>query len=151
MPTLIHEYLGHAIEKAIEQQLDIIKGDNNELATLVQRIHNCRSTSIFLEDGARHDPDGQFRYKGFKYPPLIIEVANSQSKKDEGKHLSKLADHYIMESNGSIQTVIGISLDYWSSKKATFSIWRRSYGVDQQGQYLTADEVVVSQVRKVIP
>lgn len=150
MPTSVHEYIGLALEKAIDQQLDIIKGGNDEVAMLVRKIDNSRSTSIFLEDGARHDPDGQFRYEGFKYPPLIIEVANSQSKKDGGKNLPKLADHYIMESNGSIQTVIGIYLDYRGSKRATISIWRRSYGVDQQGQYLSAEEVVVSQVLQII-
>ena len=151
MPTLVHECLGETVEEEIRKQLERIRNGNDQVAMLVQKIHNCHSASVFLEDGARHDPDGQFRYEGFKYPPLIIEVANSQSKKDKGKELPKLADHYVTESNGSIRTVIGISLEYRGGKMAKFSIWRPKYGIDEQGQYLATDEVVVSQVRKTIP
>lgn len=61
--------------------------------------------------------------KDIQYPGLIIEIANSQSKKDMEKYISKLADQYIVESNGSIQTVIGNRLNYRATKKATISIY----------------------------
>jgi len=148
MPLCVHEHLGRAIEEAIKDQLDIVRGGNNQAATLARKIGNYGSTSIFLEDGTRRDPDGQLRYEGARWPTFIIEVANSQSKKGGGKDLSKLADQYITESSGNIQAVLGIFLDYRSTKKATLSIWRPSYGVDRQGEYLAAKETLVSQVYK---
>lgn len=148
MPLGVHEHLGRAIEKAIEEQLDIVRDGNNRAATLARKIGNYGSTSIFLEDDTRRDPGGQLRYEGARWPPFIIEIANSQSKKRGGKDLSKLADQYIIESSGNIQAVLGIFLDYRTTKKATLSIWRPSYGVDRQGEYLAAEETLVSQVCK---
>ena len=151
MPLEVHEYLGRSIERAICKQLENIGSGNDSAATLAQKIRNCGSTSIFLEDGARRDPDGQFKYRGAHYPSVIIEVTDSTSKKRKGKNLHRLADQYITESSGSIGTVIGISLDYRGTKKATLSIWHPTYGTDQQGDYLAADEAVISQVCKMIP
>lgn len=104
--------------------------------------------SIFLGDGTRRDPDGQLSYKGARRTTFIIEVANSQSKKGGGKDLSKLADQYITESSGNTQAVLGVFLDYRSTTRATLSIWRPSYGVDRQGEYLAAKETLVTQVCK---
>jgi len=148
MPLLAHDGLGCAIVNAIQVQLDILKGGNNQAATLARKIRYGGSATNFLEDGTRRDPDGQFRCEGARWPTFIIEVANSQSKEDGGKDLAKLADQYITESSGNIQAVLGIFLDYRSTKKATLSIWRPSYGVDRQGEYLAAKETLVSQVCK---
>ena len=146
MPAAVHEYLASTVEAAIGWQLEVIRGGIDEIAMHVRKIRNCRSASIFLEDNTRRDPDSQFTYDGARWPPFVIEIANSQSKKDGGKNLPKLADQYITESSGNIQTVLGICLDYRGTKKATLSIWRSNYGVDQQGEYLAADEILVSQV-----
>ena len=146
MPSDVHEGLGSSILLDIHTQLDAFRKGNNLAATLAQNIRFAASSSIFLEDGARRDPDMQFTYKAAKYPSLVVEIAYSQSSKNGGKNLSKLADQYITESNGSIRTVVGISLDYRRTKKATLSIWRPRYGLDEQGRYLAAEETVVSQV-----
>lgn len=149
MPSNVHERLGCLIRCDIFAQLDAFRKGNNLAATLAQNIRPSGSGSIFLEDGARRDPDMQFKYTGAQYPSLIVEIAYTQSRKDGGKNLMALAEQYITESSGSIQTVIGISLDYQRGKKATVSIWHPKYGLDVQGEYLAADETVISQVRKI--
>ena len=63
-----------------------------ESAKLARNIHSICSASLFLDDGSRHDPDGQFAYEGAQWPTFVIEVANSKSKKDGRKNLPKLAD-----------------------------------------------------------
>ena len=149
MPSHVHERLGCLIRRDILVQLDAFSKGNDLAATLAQNIRPSGSSSIFLEDGARRDPDMQFTYTGALYPSLIVEIAYTQSRKGGGKNLMALAEQYITESNGSIRTVIGISLDYRDTKKATLSIWHPKYGLDVQGEYLAADETVISQVRKI--
>ncbi|MCJ1387778.1 hypothetical protein MMC18_000621 [Xylographa bjoerkii] len=99
---------------------------------------------MFFEDGARHDPDKEFGYEGAQYPGVVIEIAYSQRK----KNLSKLADHYIVESCGQINIVVGIELDYKGSKSATVSLWCPTYGVDNEGRFLASDEILSEEFRK---
>ena len=145
MPSDIHERLGWLIGRNILAQLDAFAKGNNLAATIAQNTRPSGSASIYLEDGARRDPDMQLKYKGARYPSLIIEIAYTQS----GKDLTKLADQYITESSGSIRTVIGISIDYQRTKQATLSIWHPKYGLDEQGEYLAANATVMFQVRKI--
>lgn len=89
------------------------------LATLVWKVWNYGSASIFLEDNTRRDPVGQFKYDGVRRPTFLfyfIEVAYSQSRRDRGKDLPKLADQYITGTSGNIKAALGISLDYRSTK-----------------------------------
>ena len=147
-PTAVHEHLLASIRSDIFVQLDTIRKCNSSAATIARKIRPFGSADLHLEDGAKRSPDMQFGDDGAKYPGLIIEVANAQqSKKDGGgKELSKLADQYIVESSGNVRTVVGISLDYGATKKATLSVWHPKYGVDEQGKYLAAEETIISQV-----
>lgn len=149
MPTRVHERLLTLIQTDIQNQLDTIQTGNDLASTLAQKIGCDGSADLNLEDGALRSPDKEFGHKDAQYPGLIIEVANSQSKKDGGKDIPKLADQYIVESNGSTQTVIGICLDYRATKKATVSIWHPKYGVDEQGEYLAAEQTLVFEVYKI--
>ena len=49
------------IQRDIFGQLDAFYEGNNLAATLAQNIHLFGSASIFFEDGARRDPDMQFK------------------------------------------------------------------------------------------
>ena len=138
----VHEILGSYILHDISTQLDAMRSGNDSVATIAQNIIHTGSATIYFEDGGTHDPDIEFRYKSAQYPGVVIEIAYTQS----GKDLQKLADHYIVESSGNIQTVIGISVNYQGAKEATLSIWHPKYGLDEQGEYLAAEETVVSQV-----
>lgn len=147
MISPVHEILLASTEQDILAQLTIIGAGNGSAATLAQQISSLRSTTIFLQDGATHDPDTQFLYNTAEYPGVVVEIAYSQNKKDSGKDLAKLADHYIVESSGNIKMVIGIAVDYRVTKKATISIWCPRYGTDQEGEYLSTEQIVVSEVR----
>ena len=113
---------------------------------IAQNIISAESASVFLKNGGRHDSDMQFIHKGAQYPGIVTETAYSQNKKPDGKDLHRVAGDYITESSGNIQTVIGISIRYQSTKKATLSTWRPKYSLDEQGEYLATEETVVSQV-----
>jgi hypothetical protein len=56
----------------------------------------------------KHDPDTSFRYRGTRYPRVVIEVSYSQKRKD----LPHLADEDILRSNGNIRVVIGLDVEY---------------------------------------
>ena len=133
----IQVYIGESIAMEISQQLGTIRTGNNPAAVLARKIGCIGSASIFLEDNARHDPDKEFGYEGAIYPSVIIEIAYSQTK----KKLSRLADHYIVESSGQIQMVIGIELDSRGSKSATVRSWCPIYGVDDEGRFLASEEI----------
>ena len=55
-------------------------------------------------------------------PGAVIEVSHSQKRED----LPFLADHYILGSNGMIQVVIGIDVEYQkkTAVKAKVFVWR---------------------------
>lgn len=97
------------------------------------------------------DPDSQFKHENAKFPGVVIEVAFSQSQKDGGKDLGKLAEQYIVESSGNIKTVLGISVAYGSTKKAMISTWSPKHGTDEEGAYLAAEETLASKVRRSTP
>lgn len=99
-----------------------------------------------LEDDGERAPDLQFIHKDARYPGLIVEIAYLQ----EGKDLQKLADHYIVESGGTVPTVIGIDLGYGGNKRATISTWCPKLETDRDGDCLTTDQTVISQVRSPI-
>lgn len=147
MLSPIHELLLHWTQEEISSQLSTIGDGNDSAATLAQKTTCYGSTTIFLQDGATRDPDTQFLYDTARYPGVVVEVAYSQSQKDGGKDLAKLADQYIIESSGNIKMVIGIAVDYRVTKKGTISIWCPRYGIDQEGEYLATEQTVVSQVR----
>lgn len=138
MPIAIHESLKVSIVHEIRRQVDVIREGNNSAAILARDIVFNGSASILLEDGARRDPDTQFGYWGTQYPTLVVEIAYSQRI----KHLPRLADHYIVESSGRIQMVIGIKLDYRGSKTATVSVWCPLYGSDSEGRFLASEQIL---------
>ncbi len=138
MPTTIHESFGDSIGSEINRQLHMIRNGNNPAAILARKIWCIGSASIFLEDGARRDPDKEFTYEGTTCPGLVIEIAYSQRKKD----LPRLADRYIVESSGQTQMVIGIQLDYRGSKSGMVKVWCPMYGLDAEGRYLASEEML---------
>jgi len=77
---------------------------------------------------------------------VIIEVSYSQKRKD----LSKLASDYILESEASVQLVIGLDLEYGSSsKEAALFMWRPRWVTSERdgNEELVAEEVL-QEVRK---
>lgn len=143
MPTSVHEGLIQFLGSEIMGQLRKIRDTTHgSAALLLGKIESMGSTSIHLDDGVRHDPDAQFRHEDACYPGVVIEVANTQQK----KNLPRLADDYIVQSSGSIKMVIGIKVEQDKSKRATVSVWCPKFIKDQDGEYLVSEETVRSEV-----
>jgi hypothetical protein len=69
---------------------------------------------------------------------VIIEVAYSQKR----KRLGRLAEEYLLDSDASVQVVVGLDIEYGKkgSCKATLSVWRTQV-------FHTADEDELRVVR----
>jgi hypothetical protein len=80
----------------IMSQLSKIREPHDSAAVLLDKIQWMGSTSIRLQDGTRRDPDTQSWHENARYPGLVIEVANTEQR----KNLPKLADQYIFQSSG---------------------------------------------------
>jgi hypothetical protein len=89
----------------------------------------ARSTEIYfpVDDApsstkSKHEPDASFWHDDAQYPGVIIEVAYSQ----KWKRLGRLAEEYLLDSDASVQVVVGLDIEYSKkgSRKATLSVWR---------------------------
>jgi hypothetical protein len=80
---------------------------------------------------SQHEPDISFKHKDAKWPGVLIEISYSQKRKD----LSRLADNYIIGSDGNIKVVVGLDIEYRGTQTASLSIWRPQVKVsDEDGQ-----------------
>lgn len=128
-------------------QLSEFKRANDSASALAHKIFAACSATILLQDKSTHDPDFQFRYRGVRRSGVVIELADSQQTKKGRKDLARLANQYILGSNGGIQLVIGIELKTNGTKKATISTWCPKY----ESGNLVSEEVVKAEVRLGIP
>lgn len=153
MPSYVHESLTSLLSASIERQLDKFRAsDIAELALYTNDILNGGSADIRLEDGSRHQPDLQFATELSRFPGLIVEVAYSQSVKDNGKSLSRLAEKYVLQSSGNIKLVIGVTIKYDShqghplSFKGNISLWQSSIVQDSGRLFLERQTIINDEV-----
>jgi hypothetical protein len=148
MPTAIHEIVVRSVGREIIRQLDSIAERNNASGEFTRNIQDSGSTRLTFPDSdyGPHDPDGSFRHLKAQYPGVIIEVSYSQKRKD----LPRLADDYILGSDGNICAVIGLDVEY-RGKTATLSIWRPRIFINDDGsEELQAEQTVINQVCLII-
>ncbi|KAF2268619.1 hypothetical protein CC78DRAFT_609331 [Lojkania enalia] len=76
-----------------------------------------------------------------RYPGVIIEVAYSQKR----KNLERLAEDYLLDSNASVQVVIGLDIKHSrkGSRKATLLVWRTHVVCSADGNKLRVAQSVV--------
>ncbi|MCJ1461849.1 hypothetical protein MMC07_000448 [Pseudocyphellaria aurata] len=147
LPSGLHQKVGYYIKQEILRQLGTIAQSGSPSAIFAGSIESDESTTLeFLDtefrDFGPHDPDASFSHFEAECPSIILEVSNSQKRKD----LSRLADEYIVGSDARIRVVIGIDIEYKGSKKASVSIWRPQIGVNDVGvQELSALQTVTDQ------
>jgi hypothetical protein len=125
----------------IKLQLKSIQGSS---ATFAKQIRSPGSATIKFGDKGygKHDPDAQFWHPKGYYPGVVIEVSYSQKRKD----LFRLADDYILGSNGNIRVVVGLDIEY-SGKEATWSVWRPHFETNKAGEKeLVARQTVINQI-----
>ncbi|KAK3365189.1 hypothetical protein B0T24DRAFT_427658 [Lasiosphaeria ovina] len=115
----IHEAVIRRFESlAIEQLIDIRRGNDQVAADFARDIHAVGSPKI-ERDGGSHCPDGSFAHDNAAELGVILEVSYSQKRQD----LQFLTDDYILGSNGLTQVIIGIDLAY-QGKEARVIMWR---------------------------
>jgi hypothetical protein len=118
-----HEFVLGQLERKIDRQLLLIEQSDNQLAAeFAQKVRTARIPKLVLGAQGLHCPDGSWRHKNAGDPGVIIEISYSQKRKD----LPFLADDYILGSNGTIQVVIGIDVEYRKKKgmEAKVFVWR---------------------------
>jgi len=154
MPKAVHELFIARVEDAIFSQLKSIREGSGNAAAFARKVHPARSTEIhFLIENdpsikkSKHEPDASFWHEDAQYPGVIIEVAYSQKK----KRLGKLAEDYLLDSDASVQVVVGLDIEYGrkESRDATLLVWRTSVFHTAHGDELrvvkeVADEVCYS-------
>jgi hypothetical protein len=144
MPARLHETFLINIVEEIKVQLRSIQGPSAEFA---KEISSEGSTTLKFDDKeyGKHDPDAQFRHSKAQFPGVVIEVSYSQKRKD----LDRLADDCILGSDGNIQVVVGLDIEYKASKQATLSVWRPNIITNEAGEEeLVSQPIVANQVCK---
>lgn len=142
MPTTLHEEFVTIVVEEIQVQLKSIQDSS---AGFAKEIRSGGSASIKFadEEYGKHDPDAQFRHSKAQFPGIVIEVSYSQKRKD----LERLADDYILGSESDIRVVVGLDIEYKTSKKATLSVWRPNIITNEAGEKeLVAQLIVANQV-----
>lgn len=150
MPTGVHELFIDGVEDAIRSQLKTIRKGSDRTALFAQKVRPARSTEIYFRvDNAppgtksKYEPDASFWHKDARYPGVIIEVAYSQKR----KRLSRLAEDYLLDSNASVQVVVGLDIEYGKkgSRKATLSVWRTHVVSTADGDELRVVQEIVDE------
>lgn len=149
MPTGIHELFIARVEDAILSQLKAIRNGSGRKAQFAQKVQPARSTEIYIATSAlsgksKYEPDASFWHDDAQYPGVIIEVAYSQKK----KRLGRLAENYLLDSDASVRTVVGLDIEYGKkgSRKATLSVWRSRLFDTADGSELRAVEEAADEV-----
>ncbi|KAF2802115.1 uncharacterized protein BDZ99DRAFT_492279 [Mytilinidion resinicola] len=121
MPTGVHELFIDGVEDAIRSQLKAIRSGSDRAALFAQKVRPARSTEI------------SFPHDDAQYPGVIIEVAYSQKKR-----LSRLVEDYLLDSDASVQVVVGLDIEYGKegSRKATLLVWRAQIAHTTNGDEL---------------
>jgi hypothetical protein len=157
MPTAIHELFVARVEDTIFSQLKLIRDGRDNAAAFAQKVQLARSTEIYLSTDkfpsikqSKYEPDASFWHDDAQYPGVIIEIAYSQKK----KKLNRLAESYLLDSDTSVQVVIGLDIEYGmkESRKATLSVWRSRIFYTDKGDELRVvqeivDEVTITSIR----
>lgn len=154
MPTPIHEIFLTSVTENIRDQLKkITTGTSRVAADFAKNVDSKGSIALKYEvDGtqnqglsrvSRHEPDGTFKHREAQDPSIIIEISCSQKR----KALTDLAEFYILGSDGNIQRVIGLDIEYKATKRATLSVWQPEYIGDEGSEELVATQALVAQVK----
>jgi hypothetical protein len=152
MPTGIHEVFIGRVEHAIGRQLETIRGKSGNVARFAHEVELARSTTIHfpVEKSSsnakfKNDPDASFWHNDAEYPGVIIEVSYSQKR----KALGRLAETYLLDSDASVQVVVGLDIEYGRKRtpEATLSVWRTQIFHTAEGDELRVVKVVADEVR----
>lgn len=154
MPSPVHDTFCARIVDEISRQLRQFQENDGPLADFAKQIEHFASSRILIpedtHDGkhkfSRREPDASFGHHRALYPGVIVEVCYSQ----KSKRISHLADDYILNTDGSVNVVIALDIDYKGSNKATITVWRPEYARINDVEEFRAAAVIEAQVRSTI-
>lgn len=153
MPSPSHDYFATYFRDEICKELNkIASSRSDEAKPFAGNVMSALGSRVFLaetddeNDPIKREPDIQFHYPGARYPGIVVEVSYSQ----DGKDLRRLAQDYILYSNGDIKLVIGIDLSY-RGKPSTVSLWRPKFTESEDGLDLETFEHVHEMVNSLSP
>lgn len=150
MPTPLHDTFCAKLVGEISSQLKQFQEDG-EVATFAREVEHFATSRILIAEDAeggerryiKREPDASFGHRRAQYPGVIIEVCYSQKR----RQISRLADDYILNTDGSVNVVVCLDIDYKGSKKATISVWRPEYVTIDGVEEFRTSAVVEAQVR----
>ncbi|KAK8869433.1 telomere-associated recq-like helicase [Apiospora arundinis] len=144
MPSPTHDYFATYFRDEICKELNkIASSRSDEAKPFTQNVISAVGSRVLLaetddeNDSIKREPDIQFHYPGARYPGIVVEVLYSQ----DGKDLRRLAQDYILYSDGDIKLVIGIDLNC-RGKPSTVSLWRPRFTESEDGLGLETFEHV---------
>lgn len=129
MPPRLHDKFTRQLLCLVENQLAQVRRQTGTLGNWAENIESDSTSDIQLHlagirsDRSKRSPDEAFSHKHAKFPGVVIEVAYSQKRKD----LPKLADDYILGTNGNMKMVMGFDLEYGGSNSAKANVWKPQY------------------------
>ena len=116
MPLPIHDRFTRKVVNAILKEIQTVADGlppTSALSRFLRDIDAYGSTDFYAADDPRHrrSPDDSICCEGTRFPAIVIETAYSQSE----KRLRRVADDWIMLSNGNVKMVIGLEMSYQPS------------------------------------
>lgn len=134
MPSNIHNTFTQGLTCLIHDQLQQVRGRGGVIGHWARNIVPAGSSDIQLNlsdvrpDRSKRSLDTSFTHQDARFPGLVVEVAYSQKAKD----LPRLADDYILGSDGNIMMVIGLDLEYRGSSCAKAYVWKAQHTIDPE-------------------
>ncbi|EKV12111.1 hypothetical protein PDIG_46470 [Penicillium digitatum PHI26] len=149
MPSPVHDTFCARIVDEISRQLRQFQNNDGPLADFAKQVEHFATSRILIpedtKDGkhtySRREPDASFGHRQALYPGVIVEVCYSQ----KSRRISHLADEYILNTDGSVNAVVALDIDYEGSNRATITIWRPEYAIVNGVEEFRATTVIEAQ------
>lgn len=151
MPSALHDVFCAKVVEEISRQLKQLEQREGRHAEFVKEVQHLATSRIMIPTETREgeqtyskrEPDASFTHRLARFPGVIIEVCYSQ----KSRCVSHLADEYILNTDGSVNAVVALDIDYKRSKKATITVWRPEYTTVDGVEELQATATVEALVR----
>ncbi|OTB17508.1 hypothetical protein K445DRAFT_278280 [Daldinia sp. EC12] len=144
MPSPTHSYAVSLFQQEVLTELNnVLTNYTDETKSIAKKIISVQDCRIYLKETGdnygpiKREPDIQFQYSDTTYPSVIGEVSYSQ----DGKDLKRLAQDYILYSDGDVKLVIGLDFNY-RAEPSTVSLWRPEFTEIEGGLELGISEEV---------
>lgn len=154
MLTTLHASFVAWLVKEIEKKLERLADIEIGARPFIEGINPVYGELKFLigdedqQQTIKHEPDARFKHKDAAWPGIVIELAYSQKRKS----LVDLADNYILGSDGNVNVMVGLDLDYKKSKQASISIWRMKNSTNEEGEVEgEVEQVIDNQLTCTLP